>query len=110
MRFVQKIAVALLVIGLALGASAGCAEGEKPLSAQEKVYVQARELGYDGTLEEFLRLVAGKDGANGKDGASVSAATVNEKGELIVTLTDGTIVNYDNGIAWQRLRKGACSF
>ena len=93
MRFVQKIAVALLVIGLALGASAGCAEGEKPLSAQEKVYVQARELGYDGTLEEFLRLVAGKDGANGKDGASVSAATVNEKGELIVTLTDGTIVN-----------------
>lgn len=59
MRFVQKIAAALLVIGLALGASAGCAEGEKPLSAQEKVYVQARELGYDGTLEEFLRLVAG---------------------------------------------------
>ena len=43
MRFVQKIAVALLVIGLALGASAGCAEGEKPLSAQEKVYVQPTE-------------------------------------------------------------------
>ena len=58
MKFLQKIAAALLVIGLALGASAGCAEGEKPLSAQEKVYVQARELGYDGTLEEFLRLVA----------------------------------------------------
>ena len=35
----------------------------------ETVYAQAQELGYEGSLQEFIALVSGKDGADGQDGA-----------------------------------------
>ena len=41
----------------------------------------------------------GKDGANGKDGTGIQAATINNNGELIVTLDDGTIINAGQVVA-----------
>ena len=35
----------------------------------------------------------GKDGASGKDGVGVQSAAVNDEGELIITLTDGSVHN-----------------
>lgn len=35
----------------------------------------------------------GKDGANGKDGVGIADITLNGNGELVVTLTDGTVKN-----------------
>ena len=59
----------------------------------ESVYAQAKELGYSGTLEEFIATISGKDGKDGKDGVSIKSAHVNEDGELILELTDGTKIN-----------------
>ncbi len=66
----------------------------------ETVYAQAQELGYEGSLQEFIALVSGKDGADGQDGADgkngqdgtdgVGVADVRvEDGALIVELTNG---------------------
>ena len=35
----------------------------------------------------------GKDGVDGKDGNGIKSAVINNKGELIITLDDGTIIN-----------------
>ena len=35
----------------------------------------------------------GKDGADGKDGIGIADLVINENGELVVTLTDGTVKN-----------------
>jgi len=65
------------------------------------VYEQATALGYEGSLEEFLALVQGKDGEKGEqgeagkdgvDGVGISKAEIID-GELVLTYTDGTSVN-----------------
>ena len=57
-------------------------------------YTQAKELGYTGSLEEFIAAISGKDGADGKDGEDgkdgVGIADMKiEDGRLYVTLSDG---------------------
>ena len=100
-------------------------------------YSQAQELGFAGTLEEFIELISGKDGEDGKDGADGITPTIevsedgywiingtkteykaigtdgnngtdgddgkdgatidkiefDENGKLVVTLTDGTVLD-----------------
>ena len=56
----------------------------------EIIYAKAQELGYEGSLEDFLALVQGKDGA---DGTGITDVSVNDSGELIVTLTSGESIN-----------------
>ena len=61
--------------------------------------------GNTGTEADFLTWLKGKDGANGqdgangKDGAGIQSATINNNGELIVTLDDGTIINAGQVVA-----------
>ena len=56
-------------------------------------YSAAQKLGFEGTLEEFIELISGKDGAPGKDGVTPIFAI--ENGELKIT--------YDNGNTWLSL-------
>ena len=71
-------------------------------------YNQAAELGFVGTLDEFIELISGKDGADGvdgrdgkdgkngvdgKNGRGISSVHVLASGELIVAFTDGSTVN-----------------
>ena len=100
-------------------------------------YAQAIDLGFTGTLEEFVELISGKDGANGKDGApgkdgadgktpyiengywyvdgvntgvkaeatdgingangkdgeSIKEVTFDDQGRLVITLTDGSVLD-----------------
>jgi len=56
-------------------------------------YNRAKNLGFEGTLDEFIELISGKDGADGKDGVSVVSVQVNEDGKLIVQLSDNTTVD-----------------
>ena len=51
-------------------------------------YMQAQEMGYEGTLEEFLQLV---QGADGKDGCGIENVTLNE-GILNIYLSDKTVI------------------
>ena len=64
--------------------------------------------GNTGTEADFLTRLKGKDGANGlngkdgangKDGTGIQSATINNNGELIVTLDDGTIINAGQVVA-----------
>lgn len=55
----------------------------------QTAYAAAQELGYAGTLEEFVALISGKDGADGKDGVGIKEARIDSEGNLILVLTDG---------------------
>ena len=43
--------------------------------------------------------VNGQDGVDGKDGNGVKSAVINDKGELIITLDDGTVINAGQVVA-----------
>ncbi|MDE6293521.1 MAG: leucine-rich repeat protein, partial [Clostridiales bacterium] len=58
-------------------------------------YQKATELGYKGTLEEFIESISGKDGvdgADGKDGVGIKSVTVNADGEIVITDTNGKVI------------------
>lgn len=71
----------------------------------QQAYAYAEELGYSGTLEDFVALLSGKDGkdgtnglngqdgANGQDGVGISAISISADGHLLVTLTDSQTVD-----------------
>lgn len=46
--------------------------------------------GFEGTVQEWLESLVG---ANGKDGVGIKNLSYNNAGELLATLTDGTIIN-----------------
>lgn len=59
------------------------------------VYQQAVELGYTGTLEEFLALLNGQsenNGQDGHDGVGIKSIAVNDKGELVILGTNGSVL------------------
>ena len=58
--------------------------------------------GNTGTETDFLNWLKGKDGTNGvdgKDGNGVKSAAINDKGELVITLDDGTVINAGQVVA-----------
>ncbi len=59
----------------------------------ETAYAEAQELGYTGSLQEFIASITGKDGI---DGIGIKAVTVNSEGNLIVTLTNNTSIDCGN--------------
>ena len=62
----------------------------------ETAYAEAQELGYTGTLQDFIDSIKGKDGANGidgKDGVGIKSVLVNEQGKLVVTLTNDIVID-----------------
>ncbi len=59
----------------------------------ETAYAKAQSLGFTGTLQEFIELISGKNGENGKDGLGIANTLVNKDGNLIIYYTDGTWVN-----------------
>ena len=106
-------AAAAITLGAGL-LFAGCDTQADGTDALSEVYAQAVELGYEGTLEDFIAQLHGedgkdgadgapgapgkdgedgKDGALGKDGVGISSATVNGEGHLILWLTDGNTVD-----------------
>ncbi len=91
-RWITGILSLLCVGSVALGLAACKKEGSSDdwgrTFTYETAYAEARELGYSGTLEEFIATISGKDGANGKDGVGIVEVEI-VTGKLLVTLTDG---------------------
>lgn len=83
------IAAAAITLGAGL-LFAGCDTQADGTDALSEVYAQAVELGYEGTLEDFIAQLRGEDG---KDGVGISSATVNSEGHLILFFTDGNTVD-----------------
>ena len=49
----------------------------------KNVYLEAQKLGYEGSLEEFMETI------KGKDAAAITSATVNDDGYLVLDFSDG---------------------
>ena len=104
-KLLQKIVISLLAILLAtsfVGCGAKKSDSDTSATLAERMYAEAVRLGFEGTYEEFILQVSGadgkdgtdgKDGQDGKDGIGIVGARVNEKGELMLELSDGNIVN-----------------
>lgn len=87
---VISLAMALsLVAGFSLGKAAGKGNIDflNGVFSTEQAYAYAQDLGFSGTLDEFVAMLSGKDGA---DGVGISTVAVNAQGHLVVTLTSGT--------------------
>lgn len=105
------VTFALVAATLAASATtfAGCNKQENGGSVNDKpyydtatVYAQAQDLGYKGTLEEFIEMISGKDGkdgADGKDGdkgadgVGVKSGRIDERGHLMLKLTDDSEID-----------------
>ncbi len=62
----------------------------------ETAYAKAQDLGYTGSLEEFIDSISGKDGADGKDGkdgVGIASISFTSNMELVITLTNDSTVN-----------------
>ncbi|MDE7439781.1 MAG: leucine-rich repeat domain-containing protein [Clostridia bacterium] len=56
----------------------------------QSAYAVAQNLGYTGSLEEFIDMISGKDG---KDGVGIDNAYIDEEGCLILVLTNNKTIN-----------------
>ncbi len=89
----KKVLGAILVLTMALCCAFGlaaCREKNDPPKAEwtvESVYAHAQSLGYAGTLEEFLAQI------QGADGVGIQTVSIDQYGNLIVTLSNGQSVN-----------------
>ena len=59
----------------------------------QQAYAYAEELGFSGTLEDFVALLSGKNGVDGKDGVGIVSLSINAEGHLLATLSDETVVD-----------------
>ncbi len=62
----------------------------------ETAYAKAQELGYSGSLVDFVESISGKDGVNGTDGVGIQSVVLDKEYELIVTLTTGVELRLGN--------------
>ena len=69
---------------------------ENDVWTYERVYARARELGFEGTLDELIDSLKGADGKDGKDGVGIKSIAVNADGELVITLTGDVVLNLGN--------------
>ena len=101
----KKLFISIMVIVMASACAFGLSAcGNNSDSADrwgnvytlETAYATAKDLGYSGTLEEFIESISGKDG---KDGLGVTEALINNDGELIIVFSNGTTKNLGKVVA-----------
>lgn len=130
-----------LILAVSLCACSGNTEtntSDSPEISITTAYAQATDLGFTGSLEEFVALISGKDGVDGKDGADgkdgvngingkdgvdgkdgrgITSVAVNANGELIITFTDSSSVNAGSVVlqcahsykSWQKGADATCT-
>ncbi len=68
----------------------------------QKVYAQAQDLGFEGTLEELIALfkgdkgetgAPGENGVDGQDGIGIKDISVNSEGKLIIVLSNNSTID-----------------
>ena len=99
MQKTKKLLLAVLSIltaGFCTLGVAGCTDdsvsgtngnGELTVWTMESVYAKAQELGYTGSLEEFIESISGIDGKDGVNGVGIEEIYINAEGHLLVKLT-----------------------
>ncbi len=91
------VSVLCLCLGLvACGGNGLPDEPEGEVWTIERVYATAKELGFEGTIEDLIAEFKGEDGQDGKDGkdgVGIKRIYINENDELVIELTEGDDVN-----------------
>ncbi len=80
----------------AIAEKIGISDSETEQLSVEYVYSLAKAEGYSGTLDEFIAQFKGEDGSDGddgKDGVGIDGAYFDSKFHLILTLTNGVIID-----------------
>ena len=67
-----------------------CEPTEPELWSIDRVYAEAKQLGYEGTLDELIEMFKGNDG---QDGIGIESIVLNDNSEIVVTLTNGKTIN-----------------
>ena len=97
----KKTAITILIFALCFLPILGSCNSEPP-SNGKSAYEIALENGFVGSEDDWLESLKGTDGTNGADGESgssgkngigISSTKIDENGFLIVTLTDGSVIN-----------------
>ena len=70
-----------------------CADNPKPNPNAYEEYASYRSKGGSLSYEEWLKKKDMSKKGKGDEGVSIKSMKVNEKGELIIELSDGTIIN-----------------
>ena len=118
----MRVVASILAVIMSAGFAFGCGDKDNDSSSSESpavwtmetVYAKAQDLGYEGSLEEFIATVTGAkgdkgdkgdDGAKGDkgdtgakgdkgdDGVGIANIEIDARGHLIVTLTEGTPID-----------------
>ena len=123
-KVIGIITAVLLIIGIATGVHFFFSNGSVPASATIENGLSAYELavqyGYEGTIQEWLDSLNGKsayeiakeNGYSGteeewllsleateqKSAVGIKTASFSSKGELLITLTDGTVLNVGQAV------------
>lgn len=81
-------AIAAMLFALPLCACGDSTEDTHPAQGItiESAYAQAVDLGYTGTLEQFIEAISGKDGV------SIESVELNDNGELVITDLSGNVL------------------
>lgn len=117
---ILSTATMTLCLTFGLAACGGETDTGSDLWSVQRAYATAQELGFEGSLEEFIAMLKGadgkdgkdgkdgetgkdgkdgvngkdgKDGETGKDGIGIKSAVIDVRGHLIITLTDGTEID-----------------
>lgn len=80
--------IAAMLFALPLCACGDSTEDTHPAQGItiESAYAQAVDLGYTGTLEQFIEAISGKDGV------SIESVELNDDGELVITDSNGNVL------------------
>ena len=88
MKCIKKIiAVTACIICLLLVLVSCGNKNETKESNNQKIYIQAQQVGFTGTYEKWCEVI------KGIDDTTITSVTTNENQELIINLKDGTQIN-----------------
>ena len=63
------------------------------LWTEERLYAEAKALGFEGSFDDLVALFKGADGKDGRNGVGIQSAEIGEDGHLYLTLTDGNVLD-----------------
>ena len=98
-KFLLIMLAIVSALCLAFGLTAcggGRDNAEEDTWTMNRLYAKAQELGFEGTLDELIDMFKGDkgdDGEDGKDGVGIKSVEIDGRGHLMVTLTDGTVLD-----------------
>ncbi len=107
------IVTIVLMIVIATMALSACTRSGDDYYTVESAYAKAQELGYTGTLDEFIEMISGKDG---KDGMTIvsfeKTATNGNIDTYTITYSDGTSHTFKikNGTDGQTAEQGDSAY